>query len=1139
MNHLKKLFFLLPLVALIFAFTTSVQADPVVTFKLLNRTIVDEGETYQVDLVAEVPAGGSWSVNAVTFIINFNPLALDLEGFGGDYVNYSIYSPSLPASYDPYQIIWADGMMAVSFATTSSTYTVFTPGQTTMGVLKFNILNPALMDNLSFNLDEMFSGMVLNGDNIIDVCEDANGSDCWWYNNPTPQIINPPACVPPAVPTGMATTNVGTTTATIGWNTAANVTWQYRIGEGTPVDVTTNTVDLADLTPNTEYNWQVRALNIDDPTCMSDWCAVQSFTTNPAGAPPAAPVIVGPTGCGHSIYTATLTWNASAGATGYEVQVNGGSIIDVENNLQYFLDWVFNNNQTVNWQVRAYNAFGTSDWSAAEFTTMLATPANLTPNGLVFVGPTNVLMDWDDVPGATGYILHWRYVGLVGWTDVPVTASQYVGNFDYNMGVEWHVHALNDCNTSLESETATFTTHLATPICLAPTGTGIPQTTNLVWSEVNGATHYIVWFSDDPTFATYTEYNVSGTTQEVTGLLTNHTYYFKVQAWNLLGNHGEWSAPLNFTTTLVLGQVTLNTPANAATNVPMDVILTWLPVANATQYQYQVGTDANLNSPFYDEVVNVLTSMPMDFWYFGETVYWRVRAINGTTYGPWSEIWSLTTVNMPAPILLTPANESTVTTLTPTLTWQPGSPFGVDVLYQVDLYQGEDFIESWDGLTATSLVIPNNMLEWQTEYNWKVLAYQEGYDEEWSATWTFTTPNIPAPNLLTPANATAFNQGTDIAFAWSAVSAVTGYSIVIAADEDFEDVLYTNETGVTNYTLPGMIGETYSLAPGEYYWRVCAVNNGTQGAWSASRMFEVVTTAPLTVTFTNNINTIFCSNAFTIYFGDPNLLITNANGSGNYSYTWTSPDGEITGLNNANIKNPTLSRAPNSAPFPVQNFTLNVHDNVSGQNAQATFQLNLPSSPVVVLVNPAFVRKQRSAPAINLNTKIVSINGSADLTPYTLNWSSPNDLGFGTNGSCITPCVPNANPNMNGLIRYDLIASNTCESQVAMFYIFSYGTARGAIFELPDNDLVYGSNSMMAAWPIPAESDINVQAAFASEQPSTIKVMDIMGNVVLTQQVSSTDFVDVQIDLRTLASGTYMVVLQSETDKLVKKFIKY
>jgi hypothetical protein len=122
------------------------------------------------------------------------------------------------------------------------------------------------------------------------------------------------------------------------------------------------------------------------------------------------------------------------------------------------------------------------------------------------------------------------------------------------------------------------------------------------------------------------------------------------------------------------------------------------------------------------------------------TYYWRVCAFNSNGTGPWSIVWNFTTMTSgpPAPVLISPANNTVGVSLTPTLYW--GAISGV-LNYKVQISLSQNFSSFIDSAIVTDhqYVIPFGKLLNFVKYYWRVNATNVTGIGPWSEIWNFTT----------------------------------------------------------------------------------------------------------------------------------------------------------------------------------------------------------------------------------------------------------------------------------------------------------------------------------------------------------------------------------------------------------------
>jgi hypothetical protein len=188
---------------------------------------------------------------------------------------------------------------------------------------------------------------------------------------------------------------------------------------------------------------------------------------------------------------------------------------------------------------------------------------------------------------------------------------------------------------------------------------------------------------------------------------------------------------------------------------------------------------------------------------------------------------------LPAPTLEAPANGSTVTSLTPILTWSASTS---GALYRLQVANDANFsnlVIDQQNLAGLSYSVPAGKLSEGQTYYWKIRASKDNQDSSWSTYWSFLTP---APQPPPP----------------SGTSEITVSATVDGA----------SWTGNVSYGLSGpqafsgsSVTQTFSNVPVGTY-TVTYYSGGPSGATLASITPQPTqtTVASSTTTFTLNFN---------------------------------------------------------------------------------------------------------------------------------------------------------------------------------------------------------------------------------------------------------------------------------------------
>ncbi|MCK9426779.1 MAG: carboxypeptidase regulatory-like domain-containing protein, partial [Ignavibacteriaceae bacterium] len=623
---------------------------------------------------------------------------------------------------------------------------------------------------------------------------------------------------------------------------------------------------LSNLTP---YYWKVSATNSYGTSAYSTpW----SFTT--LGTAPASPVLATPTNNAVDISVSpTLTWNASATATSYTLQVSTKSDFSsfVYNqsvgNLTSQQITGLSNSTPYYWRVSATNSYGTSSWSTPiwSFTT-LGTP----PASPVLATPTNNAVDISVSPTLT-----WNASATATSYTLQVSTQSDFSSFVYNQSVGnltsrqitglsnltpyyWKVSATNSYGTSAYSTPWSFTTlgtAPASPVLATPTNNAVDISVSptLTWNASATATSYTLQVSTQSNFSSfvYNQNGLTSTNQQVTGLSNLTPYYWKVSATNSYGT-SAYSTPWSFTT---LGTApaspVLATPTNNAVDISVSPTLTWNASATATSYTLQVSAQSDFSSFVYNQSVGNLTSRQITGLSNLTPYYWKVSATNSYDTSAYSTPWSFTTLGTaPAsPVLATPTNNVVDISVSPTLTWN-ASATATSYTLQVSTQSNfSSFVynQSVGNLTSQQITGLSNL----TPYYWKVSATNSYGTSAYSTPWSFTTlGTAPAsPTLATPTN-NAVDISVSPTLTWNASATATSYTLQVSTQSNFSSFVYNQSVGnVTSQQITGLSNST------PYYWRVSATNSYGTSSWSTPIWsFTILGTPPAAPTLATPAN---------------------------------------------------------------------------------------------------------------------------------------------------------------------------------------------------------------------------------------------------------------------------------------------
>jgi len=552
------------------------------------------------------------------------------------------------------------------------------------------------------------------------------------------------------------------------------------------------------------YWWQVRAFGpgFDVQADAEQWW---SFTTI-NDMPPAPEAFSKREPNNGAVNQATtnlkLEWNASAGATKYEICL--GTAINSCNVTGNWIEVVPNPTPTswqpptllpattYWWQVRAVNSNGQAQANNGQwwyFTTRSASDANApapfwkaAPVDAAANQPLSLTLSWTAAGGATSYEV---CVGIMpadcsatggDWVDVGNATSYALSGLSHGTTYFWQARAVNNNGVTLADNgnwwsfttgnspaaiaanlfvTKTAPIHLATNVAT--------DTATLSWSASTSAVFYVCLGTNvglcDVSGGWVKVGNATSWTV-VPPLQSAATYWWQVRAitgsLNVQADAGQW---WSFSTlndpSPGPGGFNKASPSYGDINQPVTLTLSWGGASGAMGYEVCIGTQINLCDVTGNWIkIGNVTSWPVTpALQPAATYWWQVRAVNsnGQTQADNGQWWYFTTAaisSMSAPgafSKVAPPNNTPNRPLALPLSWTAASgATGYKVCVGITPADCSATGGRWVHTTTTSYALSG--LRYGVTYFWQVHAVNNAGDvtpADDGAWWSFSTVSSP------------------------------------------------------------------------------------------------------------------------------------------------------------------------------------------------------------------------------------------------------------------------------------------------------------------------------------------------------------------------------------------------------------
>ena len=924
-------------------------------------------------------------------------------------------------------------------------------------------------------------------------------------------------------------------------------------------NVTTNSFTWnpadADLLLDGVYTWNVRAY-ADNGVVEFIICGDYTFTVLMETPHPLTP-----TDNANCVSTAsgTFTWTAKLGSTIQRIQYKE----DVTNWVDPTTSTIqlpsstptwnygagdFDKDKIYEWRVEAFKDGNWTGYSevftfSTEYSILIPTlpvdgergigsSVSLTLQTPVFAGPpANYSFELSKVADFSTSSISPSVVNPVTVNSLDVATLYY-----------WRATS-DKCGTT-DASMATVHSFTTVPDVIAltsPTNTAIdiPVWENFTWTADLTADGYEIAWGTDPAALSESQDVGSFTTTTLVGLQASTTYHWNVRGYQVASDmskqYGAFNAtPFSFTTE-DFGPPALLTPIDGANNQMLDVELTWTPDLNAVFYGLQVSTtpdfSGTLKVDMNTETINVgnNTSIVITDLIYGETYYWRASTFIDAPGGGYlnsgnSNAYSFTVIP-----------EATVT--------------------------GDNSIcntPSYNSVNYTTDVIPSTTYTWAVDPLEGSITAGQGTPDvtiKWIANGVDRVVFVDrsGPNWLT------YSSGSWVPFSDDGMldgievaepTVIVGDLDIIDYEGNTDDLYCVNEkltlmpdyadvpgrTIVDNRWIiedvdpanpPAIIETEYLTLNLEYQWTVpgtyrarfyASTDDVTCEVFADTIMVEVSDTCDVSVLLEGD---------FELCKGDGNSTAEVTSyvygGNGEYSYEWTPSTAFLT----SGTKDNTLLSTNQAV-----NFLLKVNDTATGYGVGggSTSFLRKPYPTVKRTVR---VPKRVANPfdLENTDSRYRVISNWDHLSasePNTAVWEDRYHAQLNGTEVILAP----------GSYRYYMTMWNydgDCSS-----YTHSVTVIKSRRKETGNETFTLGNNgdAYMYSYPNPCVNELTVEAEFIDPTIINVSIMDITGQIVKKFTPENAKYFEKTYNVEDLTSGSYFLLLESNDDTIVWKFIK-
>ncbi|MCR3760143.1 hypothetical protein KYB31_14285 [Clostridium felsineum] len=500
------------------------------------------------------------------------------------------------------------------------------------------------------------------------------------------------------------------TSITTSWAAVAGaISYDIEVDGKVITGITSTSYVISDLTVGTNHTYRVRVITAAG---TGDWTDVYSKVT--------LDVVSNVTSIATST-SITVNWDKVAGATGYDIEVDGKVITGITSN-SYVITGL-TPGTAYSYRVRADVSTGVGDWSGLVTQSTLSTVSNVT----AAVTSTSMTVNWTAVVGATSYDVEVDGKVITGITSNSYVITGLTAGTDHT----YRVRVITAAGTGEWTELTTGTT-----VSIVGNVTAVVTSTSMTlnWTAVVGVTSYDI--EVDGKVIT----GITDTSYVITDLTPGTSHSYRIRVITSVGV-GDWSNITTKSTLSVVGNVTTAVTSTSIT-------LNWAAVTGAVSYDVEVDGKVITGVTGTNYIITGLTA--------GTDHTYRVRVIFAEGTSDWSKLVTQSTLSVVANVT------STVTSTSMTVNWT--------AVVGATSYDIEVDGKVITGVTNTSYVITG--LTPGTDHSYRVRVVTAAGIGEWTTLTKGTTITIVS-------NVTSSVSSTSITASWAAVVGAISYDIEV------------------------------------------------------------------------------------------------------------------------------------------------------------------------------------------------------------------------------------------------------------------------------------------------------------------------------------------------------------------------